>query len=385
MTYPDDGKPPTLYSTFSHLATRSVVAAVDEASGRAQTLMLGASENIVLNAADSVRVQVKAGGSFSLHNAVGTQDITFLNVFYNPATDEVTIRTGQRDLFLDAPTVHLNDLQVHGHFTIDGGIIGNNLNVVKYTHSNDYFCTGYGFRINERDELELVKYAMFDNGSNVNQSSVFKKVAIFGNGGAFRRDDANSNNNNELPFNTVPGASGTSLPSVPTIGYTPVPSSNPTPTPAPVVIPSPWVFSPNAKTLTLLDPTVKVGINVSNPTAALHVNGGIITTTLNATNVTTNDFTMVSDRRMKHDIHSVDDLDECLEKIIGLQLVRFKYNHGNTERERLGFIAQDVEAVAQDAVVTCHTENLSDCKTIDMNVLLAYVIGAVQRLAQQHP
>lgn len=371
VTYPDDdGK---MFSTFSHLATRSVIAAIDDYTGKPQTLTLGASSDVVLDAARNVQLHVKNGGCLAMYNSIDDKKTLFASIHHNPVTKEVTLSTGNDDLVLNSPLVHVNDLQVHGHFSIDGGVISNNLNVVRYkTDSNNTessFCTGYGFRINDRDELELVKYAMFDTEEQ--QSSVFKKVAIFGNGGSFRRDEATVANNTFLPFNANDIQMGSNVPQIPRPSNKQSPCS------------SLWKYDSNARTLVIHDEssTFKVGVNVNDPQHDFHVKGAIGCDSMRANLIVTTDMTFLSDRRLKTDISPIADTYDCLQKINGLQLVHFKYR-GDESRVRIGVIAQQVEEVGMsEAVLTTSNAALDDCKAVDTNAVMAYLVGAVQALS----
>lgn len=366
VSYPDDGTPPYIYSTFSHLATRSVVAAIDDLSGKAQTLTLGASANIVMEAAENIKAIVKDGGKFEFHNHIGTNHVMFLSVFHNTATGAVTMDTSGKPLFLDCPVVHMNDLQVNGYFNIEGGVIGNSLSVAKYDSSSDAFCMGYGFRINQKDELELVKYAVYDNTTNQTQSSIIKKIAIFGTGSPFSVNDASEANNALLPFNTT---SGTNLSHM---------LNNSTPCAG--TCDSQWVYSSVNNSLVSTPANAKVGINTSTPTANLHVAGRAIIDSLYASDIVVVNFTMTSDERLKENIIPLDvaGIDDCLEKINKLRLVRYKYK--SQVGEKIGFIAQQVESVAKEIVVVKNAAGLDNCKTLDTNAILAYLVGAVQRL-----
>jgi hypothetical protein len=367
VSYPDDGTPPYVYSTFSHLATRSVVAAIDDLSGNAQTLTLGASDNIVMEAAQNIQAIVKDGGKFEFHNHVGTSHVMFLSVFHNTATGAVTLNTQGKPLFLDSPVVHMNDLQVNGYFNIEGGVIGNSLSVAKYDSSSDAFCMGYGFRINPKDELELVKYAVYENTIDQTQSSIIKKIAIFGTGSAFSVQEASEANNALLPFNTT---NGTNLSHM----------LNNNSSPCTGTCESHWVYSALNNTLVPSPVNVKVGINTPSPVANLHVAGTAIIDNLSATDIVVVNFTMTSDERLKENIVPLDDvgIDDCLEKINKLRIVRYKYK--NQLGEKIGFIAQQVESVAKDIVVVKNVAGLDNCKTLDTNAILAYLVGAVQRL-----
>lgn len=362
VTYPDDGTPPYIYSTFSHLATRSVVAAIDNLTGQAQTLTLGATENIVLESSKDVHVVLKNDGVFELYNHIADgSHVKFVSLYHSSQNNNVVLSTGTNALMIDSPVVHMNDLQVNGYFNIEGGIIGNSLNVVKYDSTSDSFCKGYGFRINTRDELELVKYAVYDTDGS--HSSVIKKVAIFGTGNLFTPLDASASNNDLLPFNAVGGTNLSNL-----LGSVTTPCGVPSE--------SQWIYNSTANTLIVSPSNVYVGINKAVPEANLHVDGTAIIST-----ITCIDCTIYSDMRLKENVTFIDELSigQCLEKINTIRLAR--YNYKENPKSRLGFIAQQVENITSDVVSQTKYGDILDCRTIDMNILLAYTIGAIQKLS----
>lgn len=375
VSYPDDGTPPYIYSTFSHLATRSVVAAIDDLTGNAQTLTLGASDNIVMEAAQNIQAIVKDGGKVEFYNHVGTNHVIFLSFYQNNTTGEVTLNTQGKPLFLDSPVVHMNDLQVNGYFNIEGGVMGNSLNVTKYDTDSDAFCMGYGFRINQKDELELIKYAVYEDANNA-QSSIIRKVAIFGTGSQFSSQEATAANNALLPFNAGSGANLSHL----------LNNNNNTPCTCSNVSESYWAFSVvnNRNIIVPTKSDVYIGINtVTTPEANLHVNGTTKLTSLSADDITTISMTVTSDERLKENIAPIGPvgIDDCLEKIKKLQVVR--YNYKNQGKLNIGFIAQQVESIATDIVVAKNAFGLKDCRTIDTSAILAYLVGAVQVLCSK--
>jgi hypothetical protein len=378
VTYPDDGNPPYIYSTFSHLATRSVIAAIDDLSGNAQTLTLGASSNVVLEAANNIQAIVKDTGKFEFYNHVGTNHVLFLSIHHNDSTGEVTFSTQGKPLFLDSPVVHMNDLQVNGYFNIEGGIIGNSLNVVKYNDNADAFCVGYGFRINPKDELELIKYAVYENDTTHAQSSILKKVAIFGTGNSFSSNEASDTNNALLPFNTV---NGTNLSHLLTGGITTNIACSNIVNCSNVPTPTYWTYSSTNNYLYTNPVNAYVGINTNSPTTNLHVNGSAFINNISACNVVLSTMTFSSDFRLKENIIPFDTLEinDCLEKINKLRLVRYNYKN-NVSLSRIGFIAQQVESITSDIVTTQEAFGLSDCKTLDISIILAYLVGAIQSI-----
>lgn len=87
-----------------------------------------------------------------------------------------------------------------------------------------------------------------------------------------------------------------------------------------------------------------VGIGVSNPSEKLVVSNGSTTG-----EYTTAGWTHSSDRRLKHDISS---LEGSLEKILRLRGVQYQFNADPSHRTQIGFIAQEVEPIFPEVVST---------------------------------
>jgi hypothetical protein len=123
-------------------------------------------------------------------------------------------------------------------------------------------------------------------------------------------------------------------------------------------------------------PRVGVGLNVTSPDAALHVNGAIYSTG----DVTT---FYTSDKRLKKNIQRIDD---SLEKVRWLNGVSFEWDQdkinglsfvGPKPDKDVGLIAQDVEKVFPEAVV----ERDDGYKAVDYSRLVPVLIEAVKELS----
>jgi hypothetical protein len=80
-------------------------------------------------------------------------------------------------------TEFTGSMQCYGDVLANGHIIGNSLNVVKATSDGDSVDVGFGFRINDHNNLELYKY----------ESNMTQRIAIFGEGAAVTINNAYSN------------------------------------------------------------------------------------------------------------------------------------------------------------------------------------------------
>ena len=143
-------------------------------------------ENDKLNFVGKHGAQIEGGDS---NNTVQISATTFT---FDVTRGTNVIDAGDHELFgeitkknfeFDAKlSEYTGSLQVHGDFITNGHVISRSLNVAKIDDSN--VSTGFGFRVTDRDALELYKYDAFNNYT--------QRIAIFGDGAVFR-DDAYSN------------------------------------------------------------------------------------------------------------------------------------------------------------------------------------------------
>lgn len=127
--------------------------------------------------------------------------------------------------------------------------------------------------------------------------------------------------------------------------------------------------------------TKRIGINTLVPTQTLSVNG-------NADKVGGGTWLTFSDERVKEDIRSFED---GLNVVLELEPVRFRYNalsgYNDTDRDFVGFIAQDVEAVAPYMVSLLDDSNgpsgYSDKRIFDETALTKILVNAVKEQQEQ--
>lgn len=128
-----------------------------------------------------------------------------------------------------------------------------------------------------------------------------------------------------------------------------------------------------------------VGIGVTGSTYKLAVNGDVNLSIGNAFKIagtsicTSAGCTASSDRRLKENISSLED---PLEKMIQLQGVQYdwKDKHWFSEKHQIGLIAQDIETIYPEAVVTDSSNGL---KAISYDHLISPVIEAIKKLNEQ--
>lgn len=122
-----------------------------------------------------------------------------------------------------------------------------------------------------------------------------------------------------------------------------------------------------------------VGIGTTAPSSLLHVNGQIFCSTV----VTS------SDERLKTDIDTVDTT-MCYSIIKHLPLKTYRWNKEvynaqiNNDSLRLGWIAQDVEKYIPNSVETISAYGLDNCKSINIDQVIACLYGAVQQLIKRN-
>jgi hypothetical protein len=118
-----------------------------------------------------------------------------------------------------------------------------------------------------------------------------------------------------------------------------------------------------------IDSAGNVGIGTATPGAKLDVVGDIQYTGV---------LTDVSDRRLKKDIRS---LDSALDKILSTEGVSFVMKNDPEERTEIGVIAQDVEKVLPELVVTKNDEMQS--KSVNYIGFIGYLIESIKEIYVQ--
>jgi hypothetical protein len=133
-----------------------------------------------------------------------------------------------------------------------------------------------------------------------------------------------------------------------------------------------------------ITPTMNVGIGWLAPTEKLQVAGnavinGNITTISGSSGVgniiAAGTVTAASDRRLKKDIVL---LDRTLERVLQLKPVSFRWKTDDANKTQIGFIAQDIEKVVPEVVLT----SADGMKSVAYGNLVSLVIGAIQEITK---
>jgi hypothetical protein len=104
-----------------------------------------------------------------------------------------------------------------------------------------------------------------------------------------------------------------------------------------------------------------------------------------ATKPGTSTWTISSDIRLKENIEDAD-LDLCYNNIKNLSLKKYKWKdeyitpENTADRHKLGWIAQDVETILPKAVTTNNQYDIEDCKSLDIDQIIATLYGSIKKL-----
>ena len=424
MTYPDA----LTIDSMGTLAVQNVVALKTDA-GFAQTLLLGATSNIVIESASDAKLYLKNSAGFDIFHSTfdGTgvrtdANIVSVNTGVCPDSTTVTsyinaganatplwvygtdansttwisstqfrtlnhqeqLSTTESDGFIlnnqvefasnvtmDENCYMKSSLQVDGVSTFYGPLFAQNVNMwADDVKGQTDQRVGFGFSINSNSQLELRKYASYADGVQFS-----KKVAVFG---ASPMLPTESNDGSYVMFDALAGIGVHSIaPQSTGSGGADVPLNTAS---------SSFVFNQTGNITT----TASLGIGVADPLHPVDVLGTVNCTTLQAINLNATNVTTTSDERLKSIVGTVAPAD-CLAKVAALDVIDFSYigdlaaDKSSTTDTRTGLRAQQVDTIMPDAVITKSFAGLADCKLIDTSVLLAYLVGAVKELSGALP
>jgi hypothetical protein len=145
-----------------------------------------------------------------------------------------------------------------------------------------------------------------------------------------------------------------------------------------------WTYSQNNTCVYHLG---NVGIGTKNPEYALHVNGNIFTSKGAFTTSTQTSWTTLSDRRIKNNITKAS-YETCLENVKNIELYRFNFKNdvvNTTDRNQLGFIAQEVQnvypkAVEANQLYVSGDNRIDDLLSLDTTQIDYTLYGAIKYL-----
>lgn len=395
------------YAAYNTIVTTALVAPVDTVNG-AQELLVGSSSNMIVEACGDVRIYTSNGALehyLVTDNAGIREDIRALNITTAPSPSNNQViatiagliihdsdsyqhlgSTGGNGFQFDSSLMMSGDLTVQqgqvigrtlsvggkvdvgSDMMVQGHMYSRSMNVWKDNPSasadTDVDRVGFGFRVSDTNHLELVRYVRYHDS---NSTTVSQRVAVFGNGNV--SPSATSDAEPVLdPLNyfnkAVPGGASNVL------GAAGVTSVN---------IASEW--STNAVG-DLYYNTSRVGIGTSEPVFDLHVQGTLGTSALTTSSLVTDAYWQTSDARLKYDIIEIDD-NYCLTRVNEIKVSNFKFSRDTIHRQRIGFIAQQVEDIEPLAISTGCNDSLSDCKFLDTVALLGMSYGAIHKLTDE--
>lgn len=385
-------------SEIPNLVVNNLVSYADAVVGP-MDMKVGASSNVVVEAANNVRMFMGNSGTLNLFNtiynsATGVRtDTEFLSARY--ASNTTTVRAPQHiSLQSDSPvtsatysvgtlvTRQVNDKQlfdtsapegfwftdqvsVDGNMTCGnnifalGGMYANNMNLWQTRTTSNMEKVGYGFTINDRDQLELIKYTRFQSKSAGQPATdVTKRIAVFG---MAQIKETDTNDTSFLAFDALNGvalsnANGTlSMVGGGGGGTTGTASQ--------------WVDGANLSiSYVTADPMQGyVGIGTSTPEYKLSVVG-----TIHATH----DILASSDSRLKTELQRVEN---AVDKTLTLTGYTYSRIDDDVPARYAGLLAQDVAAVLPEAV----SEDQKGYLSVAYGSLASLFVEAIKELHQR--
>ncbi|PNH00069.1 hypothetical protein TSOC_014121 [Tetrabaena socialis] len=249
------------------------------------------------------------------------------------------------------------DTGMGGRLVTYGGVFTPDLALYRTSSNNGAAQVGYSFKINDKDQLELVKYSFFDQSG----TAVSKKVAVYGTStiGALEVSDV------VYEPSLITGSASTST------------SSN-----------GSNVFQGLGELLTVSQTgsmyslnTLTLGTSNVNTNYALQVSGTTLSTQFRAeSNVSSPSFLTTSDVRLK-DLHGDITGPDALEAILGLSPLTYSWKTDASQKKHAGFTAQNIGAMMPLAVQVVPKGKIDDALHIDNTALIAYLVAAVKELA----
>lgn len=403
--------PNTYYTIYSDQGTLNEVpnivtnsiAAYKNDSGVATTLTLGASGNLLIETVQDIRSYMGISNAYRLYTATydsntstrtdteilnvtsAASNVTLFstpsNITFSPnnsalstitlgsfqvsesGTQQVLSTTLNNFLLQDGLAV-AGDVSIGNNLYTTGNIYGANVNLWSDRANKPYNRIGYGFRINSNDQLEIIKYAKFNN------NDVLKRIAVFGQGALGSNDSSDMTASNYLVFNSlgqvsVAGSGGSLNPIASTsatsgtdmtLSGTTSLSGNIVPTVNGVSAmgtSNAYMYSVSASNFLLPDSLIGtsniyfttnsnnapfIGMGTAIPQYKLHVVGTVFAS---------QDIVASSDQRLKENITVIP---SALEKV--KQISGYTFNRIGDPTRCTGVIAQELQAVLPEAVST---------------------------------
>ena len=100
---------------------------------------------------------------------------------------------------------------------------------------------------------------------------------------------------------------------------------------------------------------------------------------LNTLTVSSEQNTLTSDMRLKNVLGVLSPMD-CMDRINSMRVVNYAWKRDKSQAVKDGFIAQEVEQIMPHAILYTKHSAIPDCRSIDYNMIVANLVGAVQHL-----
>lgn len=373
-------------------------------------ITVGASSNVTLEAQNNVNVFFSSGNAFNIYetvatsnstsssrvdslmlNVVNSNSVTHITTAHTPlllsgADSSNTTSLGHSTFFDDGMIQYIStplsggfevtaNMLCTGTFNAVQGIVseGNIASVNSFAQTYNMYrnftattaapvsAVGYSWNINVNGMLELIQFSQKSTGgTGVTFSS--KRVGAWGS----VTDTSITHSNTTAVYGVLGQFLGTLPTNTNVNGYTQgITGGGGAPT----------FIANSLGDVSMISLSNNLGIGLSNPTVKLDVVG----TVRSSVSMMSPAYTIISDRRLKENI-----VDAASTDFIGLidKIGVFTYNLKDDadHRNRFGWIAQDVQTVIPDAVLSTPYDGLDDCLQLDTDVLLAVLFGAVKQL-----
>lgn len=404
VNYLDDAVSKQLVDT---LITQQI-AALSTSTGAPTDLFIGATGNLLINLNGSNSLKLSNSNSatpttvFAATNGQGLQlspnDNNKTMVFGSMVFTE----TANAQMMVPTkPTLNMmTNLQLTGNEVITGdllaagSVVGSSMNILRdFTGAR----IGFGFRVTDNSNLELVKY---DNRTNLT-----KRIVLFGAG------DAAGASNDTYAFDMAVGSNlynnrlggGLSLEADPWIqvsasniaytftGNVGIQTSSPNAlltiansTNFNQISTDPLLITTSSSTpMFVVKNSGFIGVGVSAPSQALDVLGNI----KSSGDISSGGaFLTTSDIRVKMDVSEAD-LDACYSNVMSLPLRQFKWKEGLrpelNNQNTIGWIAQEVKEIIPQAVSVQPKDDIPDFHMVDTDMVVKNLYGCVKAMAKR--
>jgi hypothetical protein len=364
-----------------------------------QSLYVGATGDVTIKASDQFKMMLGSNNTLSFYNNLDNKALDFVtttsesrlvasardftltttnNASYKlnvgattllESNDYQVVGTSKAAGFLynnsvviNGSEVITNSLAVGGNMTIGSNLYTPTVNLYKNT-SNE--TIGFAMLINDRDQLEIVKYTGFSNGTKV-----ARKVAIFGN---TKLKTTDSSDGNQYQFDSMSNMSVNNTNLINNIKSS-IPIQVSTSNIADYSVSKiklgtdvgVWsTASSNIYFGSFSSTSGSVGIGTSNPEYRLEVIGSAFST---------GNVLASSDARLKKDLVVIGDALAKVEKING-----YTYTRIDDEQRYAGVVAQELEQVLPEAVAT----DKNGFKSVAYGNITSLLIEAIKDLSKE--